>query len=376
MTVATLPPADDASEAAPVGSAGIGAPPAGGLARDLVIGGRRFEGNLLLCPIAGYCDLSFRLAIRSVGGPALCYTDLVNPRALLEGSLTAMRLAETSPDERPVGVQLYGCVPDEMAAAAQWVIQREAPDVLDINMGCPVNKVAGKGGGAGLLRTLDNAVAVAAAVVRASEAMPPSPRDGLRTPVTVKMRLGWDDTALVAPELARRLEDVGVSAVTVHGRTAEMKFTGQVRHEGIARVVESVRRIPVIGNGDVDSPAAAEEMIRRTGCAGVMIGRAALSDQWLFREALAHLRRQDAPAPPSRLERLAVMNRHFRHLLARRGEHAALTTFRQRVSWYAGKLAPCPTLRRGMREMESAAQYEDLTGRFADRLRDDPNCHF
>jgi nifR3 family TIM-barrel protein len=332
----------------------------------LKIGPLSFESNLLLCPIAGYCDLSFRLAVRKVGGLSLCYTDLISPQGLLRGSKASKELAETSPDEAPVGVQLYGNVPEDMAAAAEMVVATQNPTLIDINMGCPVPKVAGRGGGCGLMRDLDGAVRLAGAVVEAV---------GGKVPVTVKMRLGWSEDAIVAPTLARRLEEeAGVSAVTVHGRTGEQKFSGKVRLPGIAQVVAAVKRIPVIGNGDVDGPEAAERMIRETGCAGVMIGRAALSDQWIFRETHARLSGLPPPPPATADERVAVMTAHFRHLLARRGEHAAVTQFRQRISWYSARLAPCPELKRRMREMTSAAEFDDIVGWFLERRRADPKA--
>jgi nifR3 family TIM-barrel protein len=319
----------------------------------LHIGDRTFDSPLLLCPIAGYCDVSFRTAVRRLGGLAMGYTDLVNPRALMEGSRTAFRLAEIAPEEKPAGIQLYGCNPDELAAAAQWC-EQQGPAVIDINMGCPVNKVAGKGGGAGLLRDCSGAVKIASAVVNA-----------VKLPVTVKMRLGWDDGSIIAPRLAAALEDAGVAAVTVHGRTASQHFSGKVRREGIAAVVAAVKRMPVIGNGDVDSPEAAERMFAETGCAGVMIGRAALSDPWIFRRTLAHLRREPPPPEPTLADRIDVMHEHFRGLVARRGGHTAAVVFRQRFSWYARGLGATTELRDRMRRLGSAQEYENLIGEFA-----------
>jgi nifR3 family TIM-barrel protein len=327
---------------------------------SLRIGGLCLDSPLLMCPIAGYTDLAFRSVVRRIGGLGAAYTDLINPRGLLRGSATAHRLAEIAPDERPAGIQLYGCQAAEMADAARYC-ERQGPAVIDINMGCPVNKVAGRGGGAGLLRDWAGAVRIASAVVNA-----------VKVPVTVKMRLGWDDGSIVAPQLAAALEDVGVAAVTVHGRTACRHFSGGVDLDGIAAVVAAVRRIPVIGNGDVDSPEAAEHMIRRTGCAGVMIGRAALSDPWIFRRVSAHLRGDPPPAEPTFAERVAMMNEHFRGLLQRRGETTALIVFRRRFSWYAGRLQAGSEMRRRMRHLQSAAEYEDLAGELLDRRSAEP----
>lgn len=301
--------------------------------------------NLLLCPIAGYCDLAFRLTIRPLGGVGLASTDLVNPRGLLRGTPKSMELVETDPADQPLCIQLYGREPDEMAAAAQWAVAHGAV-VVDINMGCPVDKVCKRDAGSSLLRDLDGAVQLAATVVRAVAA-----------PVTVKMRLGWDDASRVAHTLAPMLEDVGVAAITVHGRTASQKFSGRVDLAGIARVVESVQHIPVIGNGDIRSPADAIEMIRRTGCHAVMIGRAALGDPWIFRDTHALLSTGRVPPPPTIRERIALMNTHFDHLLGIKGERLACAVMRQRASWYTRHFGPCPLFREAIRHIRSPCEY-------------------
>ncbi len=346
------------------------------------IGKVELASNLLLCPIAGYCDLAFRLTVRPLGGLALASSDLVNPRGLLRQTPKSMELVETEAADQPLCIQLYGHEPDEMASAAQWCEENGAV-IIDINMGCPVDKVCKKSGGSALLRTPQNAVALASKVVGA-----------VGVPVTVKMRLGWDDDNIVAPTLAPMLEDVGVAAITIHGRTAAQMFRGSANLAGIARVVESVKQIPVIGNGDIKSPQDAESMIRETGCAAVMIGRAALSDPWIFRDTHAHLTgRQNrwrgavasersseftqraagfipalqqcdattanlpVPPPPTDEERIALMTTHFEHLLRIKDERRACIAMRQRVSWYAKKLPPCRTFLERMRVLASAADY-------------------
>lgn len=309
----------------------------------------RLSGPLLLCPIAGYCDLAFRLTVRPLGGVALAYTDLVNPRGLLRGTAKSMELIDTEPADRPLAVQLYGNEPAYMADAARYCRDHLDLAAIDINMGCPVDKVCKTHGGSALLRQPAEAVRLAEAVVRA-----------VSLPVTVKMRLGWDATSLVAPRLAADLERVGVAAVTVHGRTAAQAFRGRVDLDGIARVVEAVDRMPVIGNGDVKCPADAVKMMQHTGCAGVMIGRAALRDPWIFRDTQALLAEGRVPPPPSRAERIAFVRRHFESTRRIRGQRRACITFRQRISWYVRMLeAPC-----GWREqfvgLDSAARFMEL----------------
>jgi tRNA-dihydrouridine synthase B len=316
----------------------------------LRIGTLDLATNLLLAPVARYCDLAFRLTIRPLGGVGLAYTDLVNPRGLLRRTRKSMELVETEPADRPLCVQLYGSQAEEMAGAARWC-EGNGASVIDINMGCPVEKVCKRAGGAALLRDPRAAVALAAHVVKA-----------VRIPVTAKTRLGWNEGDLVAPELARALEDVGIAAVTVHGRSAAAGFTGHVRLDGIAHVVEAVRSIPVIGNGDVGSPRDVKKMIDRTGCAGVMIGRAALRDPWILRDSHALLTTGSLPPAPTFDERLAMMNEHFRQLVRLRGERPAVLIFRQRVSWYVGKLGLPREVFDRLRALSSAAEYWELAG--------------
>ncbi|GMV95901.1 MAG: tRNA dihydrouridine synthase DusB [Phycisphaerae bacterium] len=330
----------DSASVPAASAAASGASPAG-----LRIGRVALSSNLLLSPIAGYCDLAFRLTIRPLGGLGLASTDLVNPRGLLRRTYKSMQLVETHPDDRPLCIQLYGAQAGELADAARWCRDHGAA-VIDVNMGCPVDKVCKKDGGSALLRDPANAARLAERIVRAVD-----------LPVTVKMRLGWDESSLVAPALAAELERAGVAAVTVHGRTAEQKFSGRVRLDGIARVVEAVRAIPVIGNGDVRSPSDAQVMMAHTGCAGVMIGRAALCDPWIFRDTHAWLTTGRVPPAPSLDDRLDLMTRHFEHLLRFRGERLACITMRQRISWYATRFPPCRPFRDKMRRIASAPEY-------------------
>ena len=309
------------------------------------IGNVQLASNLLLAPIARYCDLAFRLVVRPLGGLGLAYTELVNPRGLLEQTPQSMRLISTEPADQPLAVQLYGCRADELTEAARWC-EAHGFAVIDLNMGCPVKKVWQRGGGAAMLRDPETAVRVAEAVGKA-----------VRIPVTVKMRLGWDDSTIVAPELATALEAVGIAAITVHGRTAAQRFSGPVRLDEIARVVRGVRHIPVIGNGDVRSPADARAMLERTGCAGVMIGRYALREPWVFRDTYALLTNGTVPPPPSVDERIALMNRQFEHLLRLHGERRAMLAFRQRVTWYASKLGIRRTACEPLRHALHADEY-------------------
>src|SRR6185369_2009785 len=250
------------------------------------IGSLKLDSNLFLSPLAGYTNLPFRLTVREIGGVGLCTTDLVNARSLLEKNPKALKLIETRPADRPLAVQLFGSVPEEMRDAALY-LESIGIQSVDINMGCPVRKVCKVGGGSAMMTELDKTAALVRGMV-----------DAVKIPVTAKMRLGWDDANLTAPDLARALEDAGVAAIFVHGRTREQGFGGTVKLAGIRKVVEAVKNIPVIGNGDIITPQAAKKMFDETGCAGVSIGRGAFYNPWIFQHTQCFLNgRAGSPLP-------------------------------------------------------------------------------
>lgn len=290
--------------------------------KPLRIGGIPIQSRFFLAPLAGYTSLAFRLAVRELGGLGLATTDLVNARSLIENRRRALELSETSEADRPISIQIYGHVTHEMEQAAR-LVEKIGATIVDINMGCPVRKVVRIGGGSALMCQTDRAVELVSAVV-----------NSVPVPVTVKMRLGWDDESLSAPGLARAFEEVGVAAVIIHGRTRAQGFSGSVNREGIRAVVEAVESIPVVANGDIRSIADAASMFTETGCAAVSIGRGALANPFFFRQ-LDHWVRFGEPGPdPSFEERIDFMSRHFHGLLERRGEHYACLQFRKMLSWY------------------------------------------
>ncbi|MBL8763405.1 MAG: tRNA dihydrouridine synthase DusB [Phycisphaerae bacterium] len=322
----------------------------------LALGPVRLATNLLLAPIAGYCDLAFRTICREQGGVGLACTDLLSPQGLLRGSATSLDLAKTNDFDKPIGMQLYGADPAIMADGARWARDHGAT-VVDINMGCPVDKVTKKDGGSKLLCDPDRAVRLAAAVV---EALAPS---GI--PVTTKMRLGWSEGQPVAETLAPRLAEVGVVAVTIHGRTTEQRFSGVVSHEGIRRVVQAVAgRIPVIGNGDIREPDDVPAMLRATGCQGVMIGRGALSAPWLFSRAWSLLTTGVAPPPPGETEQIEIMRRYLRMMVHNQSERYALHQIRSRISWMAKRFPPCKPFKEAVRLAPDVASVESAFDQF------------
>ncbi len=310
--------------------------------------------NLLLAPLAAYTTLPFRLCMREIGGFGLAATELIHARSLLERKQKALELAQTCPEDSPLAVQLFGAVAEELRDAAQ-MLEAEGVAVIDINMGCPVEKVVTRGAGAALLRDPVATGKYVSTITRA-----------VTIPVTVKTRLGWKGETFEAVHLAPILEDAGVAALTIHGRTREGAFGGAVNLAGIRAVVQSVRSLPVIGNGDVRDAASAKRMLEETGCAGLMIGRGALMNAWVFHEIHAALTGTPPPPPPTLLERVAFMTRHFLRTVTLRGEHLACLQFRKMIDWYARTFGPCKALRYGIKGLSSVAQFHDLVGRFVE----------
>jgi tRNA-dihydrouridine synthase B len=308
----------------------------------------QLKSNLFLSPLAGYTNLPFRLVLREIGGVGLCTTDLVNARSLIEKRDKAFKLIETRPADSPLAVQLFGSVPGEMRDAALLVEARGAVSV-DINMGCPVKKVVKIGGGSAMMTELDKTSALVRGMVNA-----------VKIPVTAKMRLGWDDDNLTAPDLARALEAAGVAAIFVHGRTREQGFGGTVNLAGIRKVVEAVKDIPVIGNGDIVTPDAAKKMLDETGCAGVSIGRGAFYDPWIFKRTVQLLKTGDAPPEPSFPERVRVMRRHLDLMIEVFGEELGCRMFRKVAPWYAKRFGPCHEFNKKVVRVETKAHFDEV----------------
>jgi nifR3 family TIM-barrel protein len=318
------------------------------------IGSLELKSNLFLSPLAGYTNLPFRLTLREVGGLDLATTDLVNARSLLEKNPKAFKLIETCPADRPLAVQLFGSVPEEMRDAAQY-LESIGISAVDINMGCPVRKVCRVGGGSAMMTELDKTAELVKGMV-----------DAVKMPVTAKMRLGWDDQNITAPDLARSLEDVGVAAIFVHGRTREQGFGGAVNLAGIRAVVDAVQRIPVIGNGDVTTPDAARRMIEETGCAGVSIGRGAFYNPWIFLHTRHHLRTGDLPPEPGFEERIRVMCRHLDLMIEVFGEEHGCRMFRKVAPWYAKRFGPANLFNKRVVTISAKAEFRKILSDFLD----------
>jgi nifR3 family TIM-barrel protein len=309
------------------------------------LGPYELSSNLFLSPLASYTNLPMRVTVRELGGLGWATTDLVNARSLLERNPTALKLVASSPEDRPMAIQLFGSVPEEMRDAAVMCQELGAQSV-DINMGCPVKKVTKIGGGSAMMTELDKTAALVRGMI-----------DAVKIPITAKMRLGWDEENLTAPDLARVLEGVGVAAIFVHGRTRAQGFAGRVNLAGIRSVVAAVKSIPVIGNGDITTPLAAKHMLDETGCAGVSIGRGGFYDPWIFRRTAHLLRTGELLPEPDFAERLRVLRRHFERYCEFFGEEHGARLFRKVAPWYAKRFGPSKPFKRSILAINSRADF-------------------
>jgi len=310
------------------------------------LGPYELSSNLFLSPLAGYTNLAMRLTLREVGGLGWATTDLINARSLLENSPAARRLAATSPEDQPLAIQLFGAIPEEMRDAAA-ACEALGVQGVDINMGCPVKKVVRIGGGSAMMTELEKTASLVRGMVAA-----------VRIPITAKMRLGWDEENLTAPKLARVLEDAGVAAIFVHGRTRAQGFSGTVNLAGIRAVVNAVKAVPVIGNGDITTPEAARHMLTETGCAGVGIGRGAFYDPWIFRRTQHFLRTGDLLPEPGFEERIRVLRKHFDRYVEFHGESHGARLFRKVAPWYAKRFGPAKPFKQRILTITSRADFE------------------
>ena len=331
------------------------APLAGPLvAEPIVIGGRTLPTRFFLAPLAGYTHLAFRLVLRGIGGLGLATTDLVLASMLWSERRKSLDLVETCPEDRPLSVQIFSGETSHLDRAAIW-LQEHGYESIDINMGCPMAKVNSSGGGARLMCNVEGAVSMVSRVI-----------DAVRLPVTVKMRLGWDSSMITAPELAVALEEIGVAAVTVHGRTRSQGFHGTVDREGIRQTVAAVRSMPIIANGDVRTPADAFSMMRETGCAAVAIGRGAMLDPWIFRRIQGLANGETDVYEPTVDEQIGFLSTHF-SLMARQYDVFACLMFRKFAAWYGSRLGIPEDLEDRLRRFESFAEFDEILNQI--RLR-------
>ena len=309
------------------------------------IGKVELESNILLAPMAGVTDKAFRMIVKPFG-PALMYTEMVSGKGLFYKSKKPADLLTADESEKPVAVQIFGHDADIMAEIANSALEYGAA-VIDINMGCPAPKIVNNGDGCALMKSPETAAKVISAVCRAVD-----------VPVTVKFRAGWDDKSINAVEFAKIAEQSGASAVTVHGRTREQFYSGTADLD-IIKAVKAAVKIPVIGNGDIIDGGSAAHMLEYTGCDGIMVGRAAEGNPWIFKEISAYLKDGTVLPPPDLDERREVALKHLGLLVEFKGEHRGVLEGRKHMAWYFKGVSGGAVLRTALNK---AQKYDEMCG--------------
>ncbi|MDP9727303.1 tRNA dihydrouridine synthase DusB [Alicyclobacillus tolerans] len=301
----------------------------------------QLDNPVILAPMAGVCNPAFRILAKELGAGMVC-AEMVSDKALVHGNQKSQKMLTILPDEHPVSLQLVGYDKESMVKAAEMVGETNA-DIIDINMGCPVLKIYKNGSGAALARNPEYAASIVKEVV-----------ERVNKPVTVKFRKGWDDDHVNAVEVALAVVEAGACAVTLHGRTAKQMYTGYADWSIIASVKQAVN-VPVIGNGDIASPEDAYRMMMETGCDGVMVGRAALGNPWIFREIAHFLETGQKIEKPGVDERITVALRHLELLVAEKGEVVGVKEMRKHAAWYIKGLPGCAEMRNFINEQTTLA---------------------
>lgn len=341
--------------------------------RGFDVGSVRVDPPLVLAPMEDVSNLAFRLIAKRIGGPGLVFTEFVSAMAVHFRAKRTFKKMQVHPDERPMGVQIFGGDPEVMAETAR-VAEGSGADLVDINMGCWVPKVCKTGSGAALLKDPQLAERIVRAVVRA-----------VRVPVSVKVRAGWDYSLFAAPDLARRFQDAGAQMITLHARFAKQGFEGEADWRLIAQMRDAVQ-VPLVGNGDIKTPADARRMIDETGCDGVMVGRAAISNPWALARIRAGLVGEPDPPEPTLADRVDVALEHLRLLVAleagvgswdelaavpeperREAELWACRHLRGQISMYVKGFPGAAALRDRITRIDSVAEAEDLLKPLAER---------
>lgn len=310
------------------------------------IGDIETYNNIFLAPMAGITDIAFRRICKSFGC-GLVYTEMVSAKGMYYKSENTAVLTQIDEEERPVAVQIFGSNPDIMAYAAKQ-LEKDGADIIDINMGCPTPKIVNNGDGCALMKKPDLVGKIIAAVV-----------EGVKIPVTVKIRKGWDEGNVNAIEIASIAQENGAKAITVHGRTREQFYSGKADWEIIRKVKKEVT-IPVIGNGDIFTPQDAKNMMEETGCDGVMIGRGAQGNPWIFERTIEYLKSGAILPEPSVKEKVNMILEHMDKLIELKGEYVGIKEMRKHIVWYLKGLPNSSRLKNQVFNITQRGKIEKL----------------
>ena len=315
------------------------------------IGSLEFDAPVFLAPMAGVTDIAYRILAHDLGCP-LCYAEMVSVQGIHYRNERTLSMLHTEPGERPIAIQLFGPEPDGVAEGAKYLEDLGTADIIDFNMGCPAPKIVNNGEGSALMKDPKKAFAILKAL-----------RKAVKLPVTVKMRKGWDDAHVNAVEMAKLAEEAGVDAIAVHGRTREQFYSGRADWDIIAQVKDAVH-VPVIANGDVRTIEDLEGIRRQTGCDGVMIGRAAQGNPWIFRQFTEYLRTGKRLPPPTMRERADMILRHLDLLLEFKGDYIGPREMRKHATWYTKGQVGGAELRNLFNRAETREDFVEILQRY------------
>lgn len=316
------------------------------------IGNLEIKSPLFLAPMAGVTDHPFRLICKQYGA-GVVYTEFVSANGIIRENLKTLEMMKFSEEERPLGIQIFGDDAEVLGKSAKMVNEMFKPDIIDINYGCPVPKVTKSGAGSGAMKDLCVMDDMTAAVVESVKG----------TPVTVKMRAGWDQEKIISTEAGLRLEKIGVKAITLHPRTTSQRFTGKANWELIKELKQAVN-IPIIGNGDINTIEDYKNMIDQTGCDAVMVARGALGNPWIFQTILNHINNKPMDYEPSLKERIKVCREHFELLKEDKNSHVCLNLTKKHFSWYLKGFKGAVEWRRKFMYSESTDEVQLLLEKF------------
>lgn len=315
------------------------------------IGSLEFDAPVFLAPMAGVTDIAYRILAHDLGCP-LCYAEMVSVQGIHYRNERTLSMLHTEPGERPIAIQLFGPEPEGVAEGAKYLENLGTADIIDFNMGCPAPKIVNNGEGSALMKDPKKAFAILKAL-----------RKAVKLPVTVKMRKGWDDAHVNAVEMAKMAEEAGVDAIAVHGRTREQFYSGRADWDIIAQVKDAVH-VPVIANGDVRTIEDLEGIRRQTGCDGVMIGRAAQGNPWIFRQFTEYLRTGKRLPPPTMRERADMILRHLDLLLEFKGDYIGPREMRKHATWYTKGQVGGAELRNFFNRAETREDFVEILQRY------------